>query len=143
MASGIRCVVTGQIDGRGRIAQDGPAPEVDMGEGGKVYEIWRAPHPTGVEPEGVAWDVSPPNKGSVFRIAEFPPHYASDAPWMHLTQTIDYGCIIEGELTLVMDGEETILRPGDVFVQRAANHGWANRSDRRCRMAVILIDGAQ
>jgi hypothetical protein len=41
-----------------------------------------------------------------------------------------------------MDGEETVLRAGDTFVQRQANHGWVNRASTRCLMAVVLIDGA-
>ena len=33
------------------------------------------------------------------------------------------------------------LKAGDVVIQRGTNHGWANRSDRNCRIAFILIDG--
>ena len=33
------------------------------------------------------------------------------------------------------------VRAGDVVIQRGTNHGWANRSDRACRIAFILIDG--
>ena len=50
--------------------------------------------------------------------------------------------ILEGELTLILDGQETVLRAGDTFVQRQANHGWENRATKRCRMAVVLLDGA-
>lgn len=60
---------------------------------------------------------------------------------MHRTETIDYGIVIEGELVLIMDEGETTVRAGDIVVQRGTNHGWANRSDRNCRIAFILIDG--
>jgi mannose-6-phosphate isomerase-like protein (cupin superfamily) len=63
-------------------------------------------------------------------------------PFMHRTETVDYGIIIEGELTLIMDEGEVVVRAGDVVVQRGTNHGWANRSGRNCRVAFILIDGA-
>ena len=33
-----------------------------------------------------------------------------------------------------------LLRAGDVLIQRGTNHAWANRSDRPCRMAFVLID---
>ena len=33
------------------------------------------------------------------------------------------------------------LLPGDVVVQRGTNHAWANRSDRPCRIAFVLLDG--
>ncbi|MEG3125363.1 cupin domain-containing protein [Sphingomonas sp. GB1N7] len=62
-------------------------------------------------------------------------------PFMHRTQSIDYGIVIEGELVLIMDEGETICRPGDIVVQRGTNHAWSNRSDRNCRIAFILIDG--
>jgi mannose-6-phosphate isomerase-like protein (cupin superfamily) len=60
---------------------------------------------------------------------------------MHRTETIDYGIVLEGELVLIMDEGETTVRAGDIVVQRGTNHGWANRSDRNCRIAFILIDG--
>jgi hypothetical protein len=32
------------------------------------------------------------------------------------------------------------MRAGDVLIQRGTNHGWANRSKKPCRLAVILVD---
>ena len=61
---------------------------------------------------------------------------------MHRTETVDYGIVLEGELVLILDEGETVCRPGDIIIQRGTNHGWANRSDRTCRIAFILIDGA-
>ncbi|BBD98220.1 cupin domain-containing protein [Sphingobium amiense] len=61
---------------------------------------------------------------------------------MHRTETIDYGIVLEGELVLIMDEGETTVRAGDIVIQRGTNHGWSNRSDRNCRIAFILIDGA-
>ena len=49
--------------------------------------------------------------------------------------------VLEGELTLIMDVGETVVRAGDIVVQRGTNHGWANRSGRHCRIAFVLIDG--
>lgn len=61
---------------------------------------------------------------------------------MHRTETIDYGIVLDGEIVLIMDEGETVVRAGDIVVQRGTNHGWANRSERVCRIAFILIDGA-
>jgi hypothetical protein len=63
-------------------------------------------------------------------------------PLMHRTETVDYGVVIEGELTLVLDRGEVQLRPGSVVVQRGTNHAWANRSGKPCRMLFVLVDGA-
>lgn len=65
----------------------------------------------------------------------------SPHPLMHRTESIDYGFVIEGEMTLVLDDSEVQLRPGSVVVQRGTNHAWANRSDKICRMLFILVDG--
>lgn len=65
----------------------------------------------------------------------------SPHPLMHRTETVDYGIVIEGELTLVLDDSEVALKPGSVVVQRGTNHAWANRSGKPCRMLFVLIDG--
>jgi len=65
----------------------------------------------------------------------------SPHPLMHRTESIDYGIVIEGEMTLVLDDEEVTLKPGDVVVQRGTNHAWSNRGNMVCRMAFILLDG--
>jgi mannose-6-phosphate isomerase-like protein (cupin superfamily) len=62
-------------------------------------------------------------------------------PHMHRTETVDYGIVLEGEITLLVDVGEVTVRAGDIVVQRGTNHGWANRSEKNCRIAFILIDG--
>jgi hypothetical protein len=62
-------------------------------------------------------------------------------PFMHRTETIDYGIVLEGELVLILDRGETTVRAGDIVVQRGTNHAWANRSGKNCRIAFVLIDG--
>lgn len=59
----------------------------------------------------------------------------------HRTETVDYGIVMDGEIVLIMDEGETICRAGDIIIQRGTNHGWANRSDRHCRIVFVLIDG--
>lgn len=60
---------------------------------------------------------------------------------MHKTETVDYGIVLEGEIVLIMDEGETYCKAGDIIIQRGTNHGWANRSEKNCRIAFILIDG--
>lgn len=62
-------------------------------------------------------------------------------PLMHRTRTLDYGIVLDGELTLILDRDEVTVRAGDIVVQRGTNHAWANRSGRTCRVAFVLIDG--
>jgi len=65
----------------------------------------------------------------------------SPHPLMHRTESVDYGIVIEGEMTLVLDEGEVVLKPGSVVVQRGTNHAWANRSGQLCRMLFVLVDG--
>ena len=65
----------------------------------------------------------------------------SPHPLMHRTESVDYGIVIEGELTLIVDKDEAVLKPGSVVVQRGTNHAWANRSGKMCRILFILVGG--
>ena len=58
----------------------------------------------------------------------------------HQTDTVDYALVLEGEVYAVLDEDETLMRAGDVLIQRGTHHAWSNRSDKPCRMAFILID---
>jgi mannose-6-phosphate isomerase-like protein (cupin superfamily) len=124
----------------------------------------------GGEPPEAQLTLTPPRLGTRIRVLDIPPetaemgrigfeiarqHFAeigaahasthggaeSRHPYMHRTETIDYGIVLEGEITLLVDEGETSVRAGDIVVQRGTNHGWANRSGRNCRIAFILIDG--
>ena len=59
----------------------------------------------------------------------------------HRTETIDYGIVLDGEITLLVDEAETTLYPGDICIQRGTNHGWVNRGEKPCRIVFVLIDG--
>tara|TARA_R110001599_G_scaffold101668_4_gene259870 strand:+ start:241 stop:861 length:621 start_codon:yes stop_codon:yes gene_type:complete len=114
--------------------------------------------------------LEPPRHGSVVRIVEFGPegewldkidtqstqeawaaigtdtastnkHGTAKHPFMHRTQTVDYCLVLDGEITLVLDQQEVLMRAGDFAVERGTNHAWANRSGKPCRMLFVLIDG--
>ena len=94
--------------------------------------------PVDTGPDGPP-SVAPAPNGTVIRINELPPGAGSP---MHRTQTVDYGIVLDGEVVLVLDDSETVLRAGDVVVQRGTNHRWENRSGATARVAFVLIDGA-
>jgi mannose-6-phosphate isomerase-like protein (cupin superfamily) len=59
---------------------------------------------------------------------------------LHRTRTVDYAVVLEGEMTLYLDEGETVLKKGDVVIQRGTSHAWRNRSDKPVRMLYVLID---
>ena len=59
--------------------------------------------------------------------------------YMHRTESLDYGIVLQGELTLILDESETVLKAGDVVIQRGTNHSWANRTDMPCRIAFFMM----
>ena len=142
-----RRVVTGHDDhGKSVFLSDGAPPVARTApDGAGFHERWStAAVPAALdaaEPDPAAGVVliPPPRGGTKIRINEFPPGVVSPT---HRTETVDYGIVLEGELTLVMDEGETIIRPGDIVIQRGTNHGWANRSGAHCRIVFVLIDGA-
>jgi Cupin domain len=111
----------------------------------------------------------PKNGGSILRVIDYPPeatdpaerqrqihatfggmysdaqHDKSDGahPGMHRTDTVDYAILLEGEIWAIMDDEETLMRAGDILVQRGTNHAWANRSNKNARICFVLLDGSR
>ncbi len=61
---------------------------------------------------------------------------------MHRTETIDYAIVLSGEIYMILDESEVLLKAGDVVVQCGTNHAWSNRSNDSCTVAFVLIDGA-
>ena len=45
---------------------------------------------------------------------------------MHKSATVDYGVVLEGERTLLLDRGNITIRTGDVVVQLGNWHGWTN-----------------
>jgi len=107
--------------------------------------------------------LEPPPKGTLLRIVEFPPDSqwrgkvdaaaafksigaghakdkASADPMMHKTATVDYIIVLKGEIYAIMETGETLLKAGDILVQRGTNHSWSVRGNEPCIVAVVLVD---
>ena len=112
--------------------------------------------------------ISPPDNGTKFRLVEFPPlDPATEAkldpellmkavgdhapkrgipvknPFMHRTRTVDYAVIMSGEIDMMLDNVTVHLKPGDMVVQQATNHGWVNHGSQPCRMLFVLMDAKE
>lgn len=59
---------------------------------------------------------------------------------MHKTASLDGIVLVKGEVDLILDdGEASSLKPGDVVIQRATNHGWVNRGEETALLVAVLI----
>ena len=115
--------------------------------------------------------IEPPSDGSVCRFVTIPPdaswmgkidedkvrafykavgspdasRYAKGAPhpYMQQTETLDYVCVLEGAVTLVLDTEEVELMEGDTVVQRGARHAWSNRTVKPCTLVISSHHGSR
>ncbi|MFQ5776133.1 MAG: cupin domain-containing protein [Kiloniellaceae bacterium] len=61
-------------------------------------------------------------------------------PRMHETKTVDYIILLQGEVTLLLDGDSRDLRPFDVVIQRGTNHAWICKGEEPALLAAVLID---
>ena len=142
-----RRVVTGRDpDGKSIIALDDKPETAALGgmeDRRELIEVWA----TILKPTAGESDVEPPEVSqstvfepfaSEFRVVDMP---AGSRREMHRTDTVDYGIVLAGEVHLMLEQEETLLRTGDVVVQRGTYHAWHNRSDRVARMAFINLSG--
>ncbi|NER60725.1 cupin domain-containing protein [Pseudomonas sp. MAFF212428] len=65
--------------------------------------------------------------------------FEAQDPAMHRTPTVDYVVILEGELWLELDdGQQRLLRAGDVVIQNATRHAWRNTSGSVAKAAVFM-----
>jgi len=76
-----------------------------------------------------------PSSGTLFVFADFAPGATSP---MHATDTIDYIVVVSGEVVFITETGETLLRAGDVLVDRGIMHAWRNDSDAPCRIMNVL-----
>ena len=53
---------------------------------------------------------------------------------------LDYIIILSGELFLIVEDSETLLKAGDIVIQQGTNHAWSNRSNKLCIQLAILLD---
>ncbi len=59
---------------------------------------------------------------------------------MHRTDTLDVMIVIRGEIYMILDEDELLLKPTDTVIVQGTNHGWSNRSDEPCLAIGVMID---
>ncbi|MDR0224836.1 MAG: cupin domain-containing protein [Burkholderiaceae bacterium] len=144
---------------------------VEERPGYRITNLWRTDaspaHINAPDTIALHQGVAPPPYGTVLRILDIPAEpqdpeelrraleatfqrmygdahrhvQPGEHPGMHSTDSVDYALMLEGELVAILDRQETVLRAGDVLIQRGTRHAWANRSGRPARIAFVLVAG--
>jgi hypothetical protein len=169
-----RRVVTGhRADGKSTVLIDAPAPNVKQRKAGNASTLLWVTDSCPAEVSEASdraqreIGVPPPRRGSIFRIAEFPPGSTAQPPdnetllrdfgigeevlrghrprepSIHRTRSLDYVVVLEGEIVLLLDDSELTLRAGDVVIQQGTNHAWINRAPSACRLAMVFLDAEE
>jgi quercetin dioxygenase-like cupin family protein len=122
-----------------------------------VYETLHLPHV-----------LVPPAKGSVLNVFTFPPDaewkgkvgqrevevyfqamgapgvstYSPQAPnpYMQKMRTLDFCMVLEGEIWLMLDTQEVLVKAGEIVINRGTNHTWSNRLTKPAVVAIASHD---
>jgi hypothetical protein len=150
-----RRVVTGHDkNGKSIVLSDGPPPQNHPMHGSAVgadfFEMWSdsdvipqltsVPSKEPAEPNDRPFTIMP-TTGHLIRVIDiYPPQMGGKRTIMHRTRTLDYAVVIEGEVVLILEDSEVLLKKSDVVVQRGTNHAWENRTDKMARMVFFHLD---
>ena len=151
MRSEARRVVTGvDSDGRSRLVSDGVATNDDL-----WLDLWStlpsdplAVHrdvpraPLHLEPGATVWHlfhILPDAEMNELTARHAGTIEGLEADGFHITNSIDYVMILDGDLVLELDIGEVELHPGDCVVQRHTRHAWRNRGDRPVRAVAVIV----
>lgn len=141
-----RRVVTGHdVEGRSVIVLDDEPAARPLGDGenGRVIvDVWATIANSADTPSFEKRHHAHPGKlglnASEIRVVDMPPGSRRE---LHRTDTIDYGIVLAGEVHLILERAETLLRCGDIVVQRGTSHSWHNRSANAVRLVFVNLRG--
>ncbi len=135
-----RRVVTGlDASGRSAIAEDRVIDSPGIWFGALPIDVAGA-DPLRGPPLGSDDGLTPklPRAGFAAGILRWPP---GGPPFpMHASPTFDIGVVLSGAVELQLESGSTVLRPGDVVVQRGTLHTWKVVGDAPCVLFALLLD---
>jgi hypothetical protein len=105
---------------------------------GNVQVRWFVVSP---QPEGVPKEALDAATRAAFATVDGDRHIIDQSrhPAMHETHSLDIICLLDGDASLILEGAETRIRPGQVVIQRGTNHAWVAHG-RPALFLAVLID---
>ena len=104
---------------------------------GNVQVRWFVVSPL---PEGVPKAEQDATARAVFAMFDGDRHIIdqSRASAMHETHSIDVICLLQGDVSLILEGSETRIKSGQVVIQRGTNHAWVAHGGPALLLAVLI-----
>ncbi|HUD27337.1 MAG TPA: cupin domain-containing protein [Novosphingobium sp.] len=141
-----RRVVAGLgADGRSRVVSDTAAEALGLGNI-TIAQMWTgrldARADSGAPPEA---SIAPfrfeqlAEPAYAFMVAEYAPGLGREDPGMHFTDTADHFHVVAGEVVLVLEAEEVVLRAGDSGICRGVVHGWRNDGEVPAKVVTFVL----
>jgi mannose-6-phosphate isomerase-like protein (cupin superfamily) len=164
-----RRVITGvDQNGHSTVLADELTPRRAAAPAFTICDIWETPSlPIPMDTPAAVGDVSiyPPKAGFTFRVCTFPPdseydkeaaykesldalqggdtfRSESELPGMHVHDTLDIVTVVSGELHIVLETGETLLREGDSVVVRGVLHSWSNKTDKPVVLTSLMMSAS-
>ena len=154
----IRRVVTGHSkEGKSTVVSDEIVDSIKLMKGLELFQLWGADEIPVIPDDGSMpdyYEIMPPPGGFRFGISSIQPATESvpkdvdieeafkemdgKVP-IHTTDSIDCAYVISGEIYLLLDDKEVLLKEGDTYIQNGTRHGWLNKSDKPCKMLFCCI----
>jgi mannose-6-phosphate isomerase-like protein (cupin superfamily) len=116
---------------------DGGAARSPFPNGSLVRVEWVLPEHGDPETNQKLWDEINKVTGHTQVISE---KDKQRSPSMHRTNTLDVMTILRGEIYLLLDEGELLLKPTDTVIVQGVNHGWSNRGIEPCLFTAVMID---
>ncbi len=97
-----------------------------------------------IDPASAVDWLEPPPGGVKWRFAHIKPYGEHKHPpgldkdGMHVTRTVDYQVIVDGEINLILDEDTVELHPGDFIILKAARHAWRNLGEKTVILMALL-----
>lgn len=142
----MRRIVTETVDGRSRVQS-----VENVGESG-FATLWTTTPDAPLGHADSAGMASFPNEAGAAKwiVATVPPIAEMqaalrngvpgiDPDGFHLTNTVDFVIILDGELSLALGQEIIVVGAGDLVVQRHTNHAWLNHGDKPVRLLAVML----
>lgn len=145
MTAARRIVAAAGTGGKSRVVLEEPLPLNGEPERIRLTNLWIAPlaRADNLAPfDGgfVPFAMSQTQGNSyAMTLVEYAPGYGQEDPGMHATQTLDHFYVLEGEIVIVLEVGEAVLRSGETGIIRGAMHGWRNDGARTAKLLFFVV----